>query len=208
MTARPATSPSGRRFEEGHLLDAARHVFHTEGYTSAQVADIARRAGTTKPTLYARLGNKEQIYLRVVQREVEVFRGWVVDSYEQGGRLPLADLAEVGMEPLFRFATERAEGFDLLFRGDKTGDRSAVLRRELVNDITEQLTALINRRREAAGPALGEGAALLAAACVGVARQVCEHALDHGSDLKTAQRVAVRFVENAFRSLDLDTLTA
>lgn len=192
---------------EDDLLDAARAVFHGEGYAAAQVADIARRAGTTKPTLYARLGNKEQIYLHVVRREAEVFQEWVADAYEQGGRLPLAELAAVGMEPLFRFAAERAEGFDLLFRGDKTGDRPASLRREVVNGVTEQLTTLIKRRRREFGSDLGAGSDALAAACVGVALQVCEHAIDRGGDLEAARHLAARFVESAFRNLDFDTLT-
>jgi AcrR family transcriptional regulator len=120
-----AVSPSRRRFEEDHLLDAAREVFATEGYSAAEIADIARRAGTTKPTLYARLGNKEQIYLRVVQREADVFKTWIAGAYEQGTHLPLGRLAQIGMEPLFRFAAQRSEGFGLLFRGDMTGDRPA-----------------------------------------------------------------------------------
>ncbi|MHC5263522.1 TetR/AcrR family transcriptional regulator [Streptomyces sp. UC4497] len=206
MSTRATTSLSGRRFEEGQLLDAARAVFHAEGYTAAQVADIARRAGTTKPTLYARLGNKEQIYLHVVRREAEVFREWVVDAYERGSGLPLGELAEVGMEPLFRFATERAEGFNLLFRGEKTGDRPATLRREVVNGVTEQLTALITHRQEVFGPDLGSSASALAAACVGVALQVCEHTIDRDEDLKAAERLAARFVENAFHNLDFDAL--
>ncbi|WAL74660.1 TetR/AcrR family transcriptional regulator [Kitasatospora sp. YST-16] len=201
MSAQSATSLSGRRFEEDHLLDAALRIFHAEGYTSAQIADIAQQAGTTKPTLYARLGNKEQIYLRVVQREAEAFRKSVADAYKKGDRLPLPALAEVGMEPLFRFAAERAEGFGLLFRGDKTGDRTAALRREVVADVTEQLTALIKRRQDVFGPDFGPQVSLLAAACVGVARQVCEHAIDSGTDLGVAQHLAARFVENAFRNL-------
>jgi AcrR family transcriptional regulator len=127
-------------------------LFHAEGYSAAQIADIARRAGTTKPTLYARLGNKEQIYLRVVQREADAFKQWIADAYEHGTELPLARLAQVGMEPLFRFAAERAEGFDLLFRGDMTADHPATLRREVVNGVTEQLTNLIERRQQAFGP--------------------------------------------------------
>ncbi|HEU5028276.1 MAG TPA: TetR/AcrR family transcriptional regulator [Spirillospora sp.] len=206
MSERATRSLSGRRFEEGHLLDAARAVFYAEGYASAQVADIARRAGTTKPTLYARLGNKEQIYLHVVQREAEVFWEWVADAYEKGSLLPLAELAEIGMEPLFRFAAERVEGFNLLFRGDKTGDRPATLRREVVNGVTDQLTALIERRQKTFGPDLGINADALAAACVGVALQVCEHTLDRGGDLDAAQHLAARFVENAFHNLDFDNL--
>jgi AcrR family transcriptional regulator len=206
VSAHSISSLSGRRFDEDHLLDAARHVFHSEGYASAQVADIARRAGTTKPTLYARLGNKQKIYLRVVQRESQVLREWISEAYERGSRLPLAEAAEVGMEPLFRFAAERTEGFDLLFRGDNTGDQTASLRREVLSSVSEQLTELIRHRQLAVGPDLGAVADALAAACVGVARQVCEHAMDRGSDLKAAQRLAARFVESAFRSLDFDAL--
>lgn len=203
-----AVSPSRRRFDQDHLLDAAREVFATQGYSAAEIADIARRAGTTKPTLYARLGNKEQIYLRVVQREAEVFRGWIADAYEQGPDLPLSQLTVVGMEPLFRFAAERAEGFGLLFRGDMNGDSPATLRRDVVNDVIEQLTKLISRRQEAFGlPALGSTAEALAAACAGVAVQVCEHAIDHGDDLDAAHRLAAQFVDSAFRNFDYDALT-
>ncbi|NJP90899.1 TetR/AcrR family transcriptional regulator [Nonomuraea sp. FMUSA5-5] len=207
MSARTHASLSGRRFEEDDLLDAARTVFHTEGYAAAQIADIARRAGTTKPTLYARLGNKEQIYLSVVLREAEVFRKWVADAYERGSHLPLAELSQIGMEPLFRFAAERAEGFNLLFRGEKTGDMPATLRREVVNSVTEQLTSLIKRRQEAFGSGLGSKADTLAAACVGVALQVCEHTIDHGGDLNAARHLAARFVENAFHNLDVASPT-
>lgn len=204
MSVRAKTSLSGRRFDEDDLLDAARAVFHAEGYAAAQVTDIATRAGTTKPTLYARLGNKEQIYLHVVRREAELFHQWVADAYERGSQLPLAELSKVGMEPLFRFAAERTEGFDLLFRGEKTGDQSATRKREVVNRVTEQLTTLIKRRAEVFGPNLGSNADTLAAACVGVALQVCEHTIDRGGDLDAARRLAARFVENAFHNLDFD----
>ncbi|MEU2249609.1 TetR/AcrR family transcriptional regulator [Streptomyces sp. NPDC019224] len=206
MSESMTTSLSGRRFEESHLLDAARAVFHAEGYAAAQIADIARRAGTTKPTLYARLGNKEEIYFLVVRREAEVFRGWIADAYEKGSSLPLADLAQLGMDPLFRFAAERAEGFELLFRGEKAGDQPGILRREVVNGVTEQLTGLITRRQKTFGPDLGVAADALAAACVGVALQICEHTIDHGGDLKSARRIAARFVESAFHNLDLGSL--
>lgn len=203
MTSPASAAAMGRRFDEGDLLDAARAVFHTEGYSAAQIADIARRAGTTKPTLYARLGNKEQIYLHVVRREAETFTDWIAEAYKKGEELPLPQLATVGMAPLFRFAAERPEGFDLLFRGDKTGDEPASLRRDVVNGVTQRLTKVIERRQRALGPSLGATAESLAAACVGVALQVCEHAVDHRRDLDAAHRVAADFVESAFRNLAL-----
>ncbi|MER7540402.1 TetR/AcrR family transcriptional regulator [Streptomyces sp. NPDC097704] len=206
MTTSTPDSPSGRRFDEDQLLDAARGVFHETGYSAAQISDIARRAGTTKPTLYARLGNKEQIYQRVVQREADLFLGWIEEAYAQGGDLSLARLARIGMEPLFAFAAKRTEGFELVFRGDQTGDRPASLRRHVINEVTRKLAALIEQRQLAYGAPLAANAEALAAACVGVALQVCEHAIENGHDLDDAWHLAEHFVASAFRGLDFDSL--
>ncbi len=111
------------------------------------------------------------------------------------------------MQPIFRFAAERAAGFNLLFHGDRAGALSANLRRDVINGVTEQLTRLIEERQQAFGASLGTRAQTLAAACVGVAVQVCEHAIDHNHDLTAAQQLAARFVDSAFRHLDLNTLT-
>jgi AcrR family transcriptional regulator len=196
-------SPSQRRFDEEHLLDAARTVFHADGYAQAQTAEIARLAGTSRPTLLARLGNKEQMYLRVVEREALTFQKWIADAYERGRAAPLPELADVGMRPIFAFATERTAGFDLLFRGDRTGERPALLRRDVIGGVTHQLTDLIEYRIETFGSALGPHVGTIASACIGVAVQVCEHALDRGDDMQQAQRIASAFVESAFRGLDL-----
>ncbi|MCX4759623.1 TetR/AcrR family transcriptional regulator [Streptomyces sp. NBC_01275] len=207
MSVRTALGPSGRRFDEDQLLDAARGVFHAAGYSAAQIADIAQRAGTTRPTLYARLGSKEQIYRRVIEREADILNAWIADAYEHGADLSLTQLARTGMEPLFRMAAQRAEGFDLLFRGDRTGDHPTSLRGQVLGAVTERLAGLIERRRQPYGPALGPTAEALAAACVGVAIQVCEHAIDRGDDLDEAGHLAALFVANAFRNLDFDALT-
>jgi AcrR family transcriptional regulator len=196
-------SPSQRRFDEEHLLDSARAVFHADGYAQAQTADIAKLAGTSRPTLLARLGNKEQMYLRVVEREAITFQGWIAAAYEEGRVAPLHELADIGMRPIFTFAAERTAGFDLLFRGDRTGERPALLRRDVIDGVTRQLTDLIEHRIEVFGSALGQHVATVASACIGVAVQVCEHALDHGGDMRGAQRIAAAFVESALRHLDL-----
>ena len=207
MPAPSIPGPSGRRFDIDVLLDAAREVFHAEGFALAQIADIARVAGTTKPTLYARLGNKEQIYLLVVRREAHDLSGRVTQAYSAGGGLPLAQLAEVGMEPLFRFARERPAGFELLFRGDAVGVEVAQARRDVVDGVIAQLAALVRRRQREQGDGIGGSAGLIAAACVGLARQVCEQAIYAGEDLGSAQHFAARFAERAIRGLDLEYRT-
>jgi AcrR family transcriptional regulator len=191
--------PTRRRFDEDQLLDAAREVFHSDGYSAAQTSDIAERAGTTRPTLHSRLGNKEEIYLRVVQREALIFQWWITEAYQRGMTAPLPSLAHIGMEPIFRFAAERPQGYDLLFRGDRTGDRSALVRREVLDYVRRQLTGLIQERQRTFGAWFEDNVSAFAAACIGVALQVCEDALDRGVDLSEAHAFAANFVTGAAR---------
>lgn len=192
--------PTRRRFDEDQLLDAAREVFHSDGYSAAQMSDIALRAGTTRPTLHSRLGNKEDIYLKVIQREALTFEWWITDAYQRAKSAPLDELADVGMKPIFAFAADRPHGFALLFRGDRTGELPASLRREVIAEVTRQLTGLIEERQNAFGTSFGDLASMLASACIGVALQVCEHALEQGRDLAEAHRFAASFVAGAVRN--------
>jgi AcrR family transcriptional regulator len=193
--------PTRRRFDEDQLLDAALEVFYRDGFSDAQTSDIAQQAGTTRPTLHSRLGSKEDVYVKVIQREALTFQWWITEAYQRGRDASLDDLADIGMEPIFRFARERPFGFALLFRGDRTGERPATLRREVIAEVTRQLTALIESRQKAFPATFADQAAALASACVGVALQVCEHALDQGSDLNDAHRFAASFVASAIRNL-------
>jgi AcrR family transcriptional regulator len=205
MVAEDAGRASGRRFDEQELLDAARTVFHAHGYSTVQVADIARQAGTTKPTLYARLGPKEQIYRRVIEREVNILRAWITDAFIRGTDMSLAELADIGTQTLFRFAAQRPEGFDLLLRGDRAAERPINLRRVILHVVTDMLADLITRRRGTTDTEPTSTDRALAAACVGVAVQVCENAIDRGQPLEEAQHLAAQFIANAFRHLDLQT---
>lgn len=195
------SSPTHRRFDDDVLLDAARAVFSASGYHATQTSEIASVAGTTRPTLHARLGSKEQMYQQVLAREAHVFLSWIEAAYEKGREVPLDALADVGMEPLFRLAQERLEGFNLLFRGDRGGEQATSLRRSIVERVTRRLAALIEERQVLFGASVGPQGPVLAAACVGVAVQVCEQALDTGLSLREAHRIASQFVSGAFRGM-------
>src|SRR5919108_2114378 len=43
------------------VLDAARELFTAQGYTATTVDEIARRAGVSKPTVFAAAGSKQAI---------------------------------------------------------------------------------------------------------------------------------------------------
>jgi AcrR family transcriptional regulator len=206
-----ATSPSrahpaGRRFTEDALLDAARDVFHERGFNATQITDIAEYAGTTKPTLYARLGNKEQIYGRVLDREAQVLTRWLLDAYLRTVDLSLAAMVDAALQPFFRFAAERRAGFDLLFGNEPSGSGSAVAQRFL-KEIQEPVAGLIRARFRSAGADAGPaGAGTLAAATIGVSLHVCMYAVDNDLDLVASEAVGTAYIESAFRSLDLSAV--
>jgi AcrR family transcriptional regulator len=61
----PSSDPEHLR-----LLDAARAEFVQHGCRRTSVGDIARRANVSRPTVYRRLGDKDQIVRAVMFREV------------------------------------------------------------------------------------------------------------------------------------------
>jgi AcrR family transcriptional regulator len=57
-----------RVFDETQALDAALGVFWRSGYQGASLAELTHAMGINKPSLYAAFGNKEQLYLKVLER--------------------------------------------------------------------------------------------------------------------------------------------
>jgi TetR/AcrR family transcriptional regulator, mexJK operon transcriptional repressor len=57
--------PSGLKTQQ--ILRAACEVFLAQGYEGASVDDIVRRAGVSKPTLYARFPEKRALFVAVVR---------------------------------------------------------------------------------------------------------------------------------------------
>jgi AcrR family transcriptional regulator len=66
---RPAASEVAERME--HLLDTATDVFLEHGYKSANVAEIANRAGASKRTIYARYPSKAELFVAVASRKMD-----------------------------------------------------------------------------------------------------------------------------------------
>lgn len=205
MATQTTLAPWRRRYTEDELLDAALATFDASGYQSAQIADIAAAAGTTKPTLYARLGGKEQIYLRLVEREAELFKALLAEAYQRAASLPLPELVEFAVRAFFDFARQRRASFDLLFRsepgrpGPEIGKRAVD---EVIDEISKLMAAVVVRAGRKPGSSIG----LLAAATAGVATQSCLYALDHDHELAAAERLAAGYIEAAMRGIDLDLL--
>jgi AcrR family transcriptional regulator len=59
-----------RQFDVDDALDKALHVFWGRGFVDASLAELSAAMGLNKPSLYAAFGDKEQLYLRALDRYV------------------------------------------------------------------------------------------------------------------------------------------
>ena len=137
------------------LLAAARELIVDEGYVSAQLDEIAERAGLTKGAIYSIFGGKIELLRAVVDahaREVLPLLEWQFD-------LPPTDTAEELVERLVRNYlaflgredTERLLAFELELNGLAMRDattRALIVghERALANRLAHALTG--RRRRE------------------------------------------------------------
>ncbi len=67
-----------RAFDTGVALEKAMHVFWQKGYDAASMADLTAAMGINPPSLYAAFGNKESLFLRVLERYAEGHASYVL----------------------------------------------------------------------------------------------------------------------------------
>lgn len=66
--------------ERQRILDVAREEFVNHGFRRTAIGEIARRAGVSRPTIYRRCGDKDEIVVAVVVREVVEFFGELTET--------------------------------------------------------------------------------------------------------------------------------
>ncbi|MEV4129831.1 TetR/AcrR family transcriptional regulator [Nocardia sp. NPDC049707] len=117
-----------REFDLDERLDRAMHVFWRQGYEGTALADLTEAMGINKPSLYAAYGNKESLFLKVVDRYEAGPAGYVQ-------RALAAPTARTAAEALMRGAIElttSGPGGCLFVQGAlATGAQSAQVREEL-----------------------------------------------------------------------------
>lgn len=98
-TSIPPSAPISERgaASRARILDAALTEFAREGFAGARVDAIAARAGINKRMLYAYVGNKDALFLAVLERAYAQMRE--EERALELGRLPPAE----GMQMLVRF---------------------------------------------------------------------------------------------------------
>ncbi|MGW5388120.1 TetR/AcrR family transcriptional regulator [Nocardia sp. NPDC003963] len=84
--------PTNRRPTDDELLDAARVVFAAHGYRTASMDAIAQHANSTKPTLYAHFGSKQELFRRLFEREAAAMSAAMLPVY---ATMPGREMAEM-----------------------------------------------------------------------------------------------------------------
>jgi TetR/AcrR family transcriptional regulator, transcriptional repressor for nem operon len=68
-----------RTFDPDDALDAARDVFWKKGFQGTSLDDITAATGLAKPSLYAAFGDKNALFLKVLDR----YHGYIVANAER-----------------------------------------------------------------------------------------------------------------------------
>lgn len=189
------------RIAEDRILDAACAVFAAEGFDRARMEAIAARAGTTKPTLYARFGTKEGLFAAAVRREYELLMTRLFAAYDGRNDEPFRARLHRWTAAYFDFVRERPDGFRLSSEGERYHVAAAIIDR--ANDRIIARIAELVARPSAAGA--DDRARVVAAMIAGMLTWAAREAVSRGhADLDVACILCESFLHAGLRDLDLD----
>ncbi len=168
------------------LLAVAVEVFAERGYRGASMAEVAERAGVTKPVIYRHFSSKKDLYLEIMEETAErlLSRIWrnveaAPDPYEA---------VRLGFVAYFEYLSRYAQAFHLL----QTEAYEEVEIREKIESLRDRVVERIARFFAQAGTGLRPGDRRVAATCiVGIAELAGRHlVLGKGEDPERVAAVA------------------
>lgn len=179
------------------LLDAATKVFADSGFDSATLNDIAEESGSTKPTLYARFGNKDSLYSAALEREAKTLAERLLGAYERAEGRPLTELVQIAVQAWFEYAEDNQDGFRLLFMVAESGpggERVEALKRLVTDRVVDLVRTEAPATERVDEPTIRMLGAMIVGACIEGARR----ARQEGLEARRATAVAVGFMFGAY----------
>jgi AcrR family transcriptional regulator len=199
------SAPARFRVAEESILDAATAVFAAEGFDRAAMDAIAARAGTTKPTLYARFGSKDALFAAAVGREYELRKARLFAAYGADEDETFRTRLKGWTAAYFDFVRERPEGFLLISEGERHPASAAVIERA-GREIVDRIAELVVR---VSGRGSSHGARLVASMITGMITACAREALrSRRVDLDDAAALCESFLHSALRGVDPDLIDA
>jgi AcrR family transcriptional regulator len=129
------------------ILDVARRVFGASGYHEVSMEDVAREAGVSKPILYDHFPSKKDLYLALIDSNLEALHVRVRTALEaQSGN---RERIRASFQAYFDFVDEHAAGLRLLMQEAIGGDADVRSRIGRVRaEIATEVAALIVRESD------------------------------------------------------------
>jgi AcrR family transcriptional regulator len=153
------------------LLAVARRVFGRNGFHSASMDTVAKEAGVTKPILYDHFPSKKDLYLALLDADLNNLLERVKEALDS----PIGNRERIraGFQAYFDFVDEHAEGFQLLMQETVGTDREFRERvRRMRDGILDAITDLIVR--ESQGRLDRPGAETVALGLIGMVETVAQ----------------------------------
>jgi AcrR family transcriptional regulator len=102
------------------LLQAAQDVFVAQGFHAAAMDDIADRAGVSKPVLYQHFPGKRELYLALLEEQVDHLAERVADA--MAGTHDNRERVNRTVGAYYDFIDAEGEAFRLVFESDLRND--------------------------------------------------------------------------------------
>ncbi|MEV4152401.1 QsdR family transcriptional regulator [Nocardia salmonicida] len=198
---RPRRRSTAVRPSDDTLLDGVLSVFAAHGFDNVTMEQLATAAETSKPTLYAHFGTKEQLFDACVRREAASLLAWMRESYRRAQGFDLDRHIATTTRALFDFAATHAEGFHVLF-GAPTAGRSHEVRTATIQSVADTVAELIRHEYGGADLQWGASADFCAAAIADIGVRGVQQALAQHLDFTAAANLTVSIIVAAMRHLD------
>jgi len=184
-----------KRANRQAILDAARVVFGEMGFEGATVRDIIRRTSLSVGAFYNYYRSKEEVYEALAEDGAERFRPILRAQYQTAS--DFEGFVRAAVTAFFRFSVEEQAAWRLQrpqvarVRVDGPAQRA----------VFEEVKAVLNDGI-ARGLAPAVDADYLAAACIGVAREVCEQMVERSPiDIDAATDFTVSMILGGVKAL-------
>lgn len=201
----PTVRRRTRKITDDVILDAAAAEFAEHGFEGANMADIAARAHTTKPTIYANFANKHDLYAAVVRTESVALRGQLLATYASVAGAGMREQLHHGTVAIFDFARARPNGFRVLFLGGphRPGDEHLF---QTLEDIYDAVTGLVAGQLKRSGEASDRGARYIAVLTVELIRAAARTAAESDLPFEAAAAVVEDLAFAGLSGMDLELI--
>jgi len=183
--------PTQRRPSDDELLDAAMNVFADHGFAKASMTVIAERAGSTKPTLYAHFGSKENLFNRIIQREFSRAVANILPHYDQMADRNIDESVDTLIGIGMNYVTANPQTQKLIRISLESSADPMLSQILAINEMfTAKVAELVQRQLEPVDGAVTEDSRAIASMIIGSGLAVGQHML---ADSETdPERLAAR----------------